>query len=78
MSKFAKIIELEDDNQVLLTYSYNDEEDSDELQIRTDVKGTIAKITLGFSSEAKVLRAMENYNLSRAIDFRNQMIKLLS
>ena len=78
MSKFAKIIELEDDNQVLLTYSYNDEEDSDELQIRTDVKGTIAKITLGFSSEAEALRAMENYNLSRAIDFRNQMIKLLS
>jgi len=71
--KFAKLFDLENDEQVLLTSNYNSEDDEYEIEVRTDFKGLSAKITMSFTSEKKAKKAMESYNNDNAIAFRSQM-----
>lgn len=73
MSKFAKLIELENDEQVLLTVDYNDEDDMYEVAIRTDFEGLVASIKLGFKEENKALETLKKYNEDSAVKFRQQM-----
>jgi len=78
MSKFAKLIELENDEQVLLTLNYNDEDDIFEVEIRTDLKDVTASIKLGFDEEEKALNMLEIYTEHSAIKFRQQMVTMLT
>jgi hypothetical protein len=78
MGKFAKLIELDFDEQVLLTVGYNDEDDKYELAIRTDVEGVTAQIKAGFKDEETALKAMNSYNQDNAFKFRNEMVVMLS
>lgn len=73
MSKFAKLIELENDEQVLLTVDYNDEDDMYEVAIRTDFEGLVASIKLRFKEENKALETLKKYNEDSAVKFRQQM-----
>ena len=77
MSKFAKLIELEDGEQVLLTVNYNDEDDNYEVKVRTDLNGATASIKLGFNEEDKALRVLEKYTKKDATKYREQMVEML-
>jgi hypothetical protein len=68
--KFAKLFDLEDGEQVLVTVDYNDNEDRYELVFRTDFDGVVAQMSLGFKDEEKAVKALEKCELKRAVDFR--------
>jgi len=78
MSKFAKLIELENNEQVLLTLNYNDEDDNYEVEVRTDLEGVTASIKLGFNEEEKALIMLEKYTEESAIKYRSEMVKMLT
>ena len=77
MSKFAKLIELEGGEQVLLTVNYNDEDDNYEVKVRTDLNGATASIKLGFNEEDKALGILEKYTKKDATKYREQMVEML-
>ena len=77
MSKFAKLIELDNEEQVLLTLNYNDEDGNYEVQIRTDLNGATASIKLGYNEEPKALETLKKYNKQDAEKYRLQMEKML-
>ena len=77
MSKFAKLIELDNEEQVLLTLNYNDEDDNYEVQIRTDLNGVTASIKLGYNDESKALETLKIYNKQDAEKYRLQMENML-
>jgi hypothetical protein len=78
MGKFAKLIELDNNEQVLLTVDYNDENDNYDVVIRTDLDGITPSIKLGFETEEKALSVMENYTAETALKFRHEMLSMLS
>lgn len=78
MAKFAKLIELDNDEQVLLTVNYNDDDDNFEVFIRTDLEGCVAQIKLGFDSEEKANKVLETYSQEQAVKFRTEMVAILS
>jgi len=78
MSKFAKLIELENSEQVLLTLNYKDEDDNFEVEVRTDLEGVTVSIKLGFDEEEKALNMLEKYTEKSAIKYRNEMVKMLT
>jgi len=77
MAKFAKLIEL-DNEQVLLTVNYNDDDDNYEVAIRTDLEGCVAQIKLGFDSEENANKVIETYSQEQAVKFRSEMVAMLS
>ena len=78
MAKFAKLIELDNDEQVLLTVNYNDEDDNFEVFIRTDLEACVAQIKLGFDNEEKANKVLETYSQEQAVKFRSEMVAMLS
>ena len=78
MAKFAKLIELDNDEQVLLTVNYNDDDDNFEVSIRTDLDCCAAQIKLGFDSEEKANNLLETYSQEQAVKFRSEMVAMLS
>ena len=78
MAKFAKLIELDNDEQVLLTVNYNDDDDNYEVAIRTDLEGCVVQIKLGFDSEEKANKVIETYSQEQAVKFRSKMVATLS
>ena len=77
MSKFAKLIELENNEQVLLTLNYNDKDDNFEVEVRTDLEGVTASIKLRFNEEEKALNMLEKYKKDDAIKYRSEMVKMI-
>jgi hypothetical protein len=73
MSKFARIIELENDEQVLLIKQWNDEDEVFEVVLITDFEGGQGKGTLGFVDESKRDTAFDTYTEEAAISFRKTM-----
>lgn len=73
--KFARILELENDEQVLLVTDYNDETDKYEIKIITDLEYCRAQIKLSFENEQNVNEILENYSLEKAKLFRSEMEK---
>ena len=78
MSKFAKLIELGNDEQVLLTLNYNDEDDIYEVEIRTDLEGVAASMKLGYDEEFKALETLKKYGKGDAEKYRQQMVTMLT
>lgn len=71
--KFAKLIELENDEQVLLITDYNDDDEKHEVKIITDLDTCRASIKLSFESEEVVKEILEKYSEEKAILFRKEM-----
>lgn len=74
MPKFAKLFELEGDEQVLVTNRYNQADDVFEVQIRTDSEDIVAQIALTFEEEDKAIRYFESFSLTHAVNFRKEFI----
>jgi hypothetical protein len=77
MAKFAKLFDLEDDEQVLLTLDYDEEEDMHRVTIQTDFDGCEAKIRLAFNTLDKAISALNSYTKDKAIDFRTEIGKMV-
>ena len=77
MAKFAKIIELENENQVLLTVDYDDDEDNYKVRIRTDLDSCVMQISSGFETREKATNILNIYSQEKAILFREEMEKML-
>ncbi len=73
--KFAKILELENNEQVLLITDYNNDTDKYEINIITDLESCRAKIKLSFEKEETVNNILENYSVEKAQLFRKEMEK---
>lgn len=73
--KFAKLIELENNEQVLLTTDYNDDTEKHEVKITTDLETCRASIKLSFDKEESVIEILEKYSLKEAGLFRSEMEK---
>lgn len=73
--KFARIIELENDEQVLLLTDYNDDTDKYEIKIITDLESCRAQVKLSFETEESVNNILDNYSLEKAKLFRDEMEK---
>lgn len=78
MAKFAKLIELENDEQVLLTVSHNEDNDNYEVFITTDFEECVAEIKLGFDSKEKAIKVLETYSQEEAVKFRSEIVAMLS
>ena len=77
MGKFAKIIEIDNDEQVLLISEYNNEDDTFDVCITTDVDGTRAQIKLSFEDQDKPSEVIKSYSKEQAITFRKEMEVML-
>lgn len=72
---FARIIELSDDVQVLVTKEqWNDADETYEIKLRTDYDGVIAQATLGFKTEEECLKCFDEYNIEQATAFRQNIL----
>lgn len=78
MAKFARIIELENDEQVLLLLEEDQYEDTFNLVVRTDVGPLVGRVTYGFSEEKKALEGLEKYSMDQAITFRKSIVEMFN
>jgi len=67
--KFAKLIELKNNNQVLLTIRYNDDEDLYYLDIRTDIDDLTVLVNYPYGSNQDALDVLEAYTEEDANNF---------
>lgn len=73
---FAKLFQYED-WQILVTKSYNDEENRYELTFRTDVDGMSIEVTAKYTSEESVEKEFEAYDAISAFQFRQNILARL-
>lgn len=77
MSKFAKLFEINDRDQVLVTVGENNDEDKFELVQRTDIDGLVLQMAIGFKTEEAMDAALVDYNLDNAQKFYEAVKTLL-
>jgi hypothetical protein len=73
MKKFAKLFELENGAQVLITIDTNDDKEVYVVCIRTDLEGGVARVKLEIEDEDETYQFLEDYTLEQAIQFHKQM-----
>ena len=74
MTKFAKLFELDQDEQVLLTLDYNEENKMYVVNVRTDINNVSAVIGLSFEYHNHALSALNKFSKDHAIKFRKNVI----
>lgn len=77
MGKFARIIELDNDEQVLLTVNYKQDSDEYEVEVRTEFEGSSAKVVTVFKDKEEAEHFMLNLPQEFAVNFRQKMSLLL-
>ena len=77
MGKFARIIELENDEQVLLTVDYDHGSDEYELKMRTDFGYCFAQVAMGFEEKEQAEKMLLDYTPEQAAKFRSDMSAML-
>ena len=71
--KFAKLFDLEDNEQVLVTVNYDDDSESHKLCIRTEFEKATAEMSLSYSEEKMALDALEKYTIDDAEKSRRKL-----
>lgn len=71
---FAKLFQVEEDQQVLITLGYNEDSESC-LNLETEVDGIGAKMSLGFNSHEDARKALNNIDEAGAKAFMLDMVK---
>lgn len=76
MSKFAKLFDLENGSQVLVTREHDDDGEAPHgVAFRTDLDGIEATMTMWFEDEARADEVLEKYTLDAAETFRKNIFK---
>lgn len=78
MSKFAKIFNLPNDNQVLITIDYDSEEDVTNITARSEINKMNTSMALGYENHDEAKEVFENFTESQAVTLRNQMQNILN
>jgi hypothetical protein len=79
MSKFAKLFEVKENEQVLVSIQpYNDEDEFYGLEVSTEVDGAMATATLGFETEKQQIKGFDTYTIEQAIKYRESVEKMLT
>jgi len=76
MGKFAKIVELEDE-QVLATIDWCDDDESFKMNVRAEIEGMTITIGFGYVEEHDALDALEKFNEEHAKVIRKDMVKMI-
>lgn len=78
MNKFAKLFDLENGSQVLVTREHDDDREAPHgVALRTDLDGLDATMTMWFEDEARADEVLEKYGLDAAETFRKNMLREL-
>ena len=78
MPKFAKLIELENDEQVLLTVQEdNDLEGGYTLSIKSEFEACIVEMVLGFTTKEAALTHLNAYTTVDAVKMRKRMFDII-
>ena len=77
MSRFARIIELEDRKQVLIVKSFDADADVDrhEIKITVEFESVRASINLGFNTEEEAANLLDTFTVEDAEKFRKAIGK---
>lgn len=78
MAKFAKLFELENEEQVLVQLHYDEDDDVFKLSSTTNVDGTVGSISHGYEKEENAKKGFEKYDLYAAIEFRKTVEEMLA
>ena len=76
--KFAKIFDLENGEQILVVMQYDDEQNTHDLVVSTNIEGTKLDLTFSFESEEDLESYFNNLNTEYAVKFRAAMIEALN
>lgn len=76
MPKFARIIELENEEQVVITVEYDSVEDCFKTVIMTDTEDCTAKMKHGFSTREGAMNLLNSYSIEQARDLRKLLIEM--
>lgn len=74
--KFARLFDLEDDNQLLLRYDYSEEDKLHKLIISTSYDNVFLSMENGFRTAFQALKAMREYSQQKAEDSRLILIQI--
>lgn len=77
MGKFAKLIDLENGEQVLLTKSFNEQKKTFKVSVATDFEKAFLEIGGEFFEEHKANEMINNYTKEMAVEFRAVMAALI-
>ena len=75
MSKFARIIELEEGDQVLLIKTFDTSEDCYEIKIIVEFESVTASVNLGFDTEEKAANTLATFTVEDAEKLRKAIGK---
>lgn len=74
MPRFAKLIELDGEEQVLLTLNENDDNDDYfNVVVRTDFNGFKAELALTYDSEENAINRIASFSQKDAVNFRSKI-----
>lgn len=76
MARFAKLIELKNNEQLLLVIDFNDSEDIYEISVSTDLDGCRAKLKIGVESLEFAESMLNDYTQEQGELFRAEMLNL--
>ena len=71
--KFAKLFELENDEQVLVSRFYDAESEEYKIRATTDFNGSTAEMATGYFSEEEQEMTFEIFDMELAVAFRKSM-----
>ncbi|CDF80592.1 hypothetical protein BN863_28800 [Formosa agariphila KMM 3901] len=77
MTRFAKLIELRNNEQVLLTIDYSVDNDVYDMLTRTNIKGISVSIKSNARNMSNAIEWLDNYSLEDAESFRTRINRLL-
>jgi len=78
MAKFAKIFDLPNDNQVLVTLDYNSDENINNITFRSKFKGIDGSVALGYDDKEEAQEVFDKVNQEQAERVIDDIIKLLN
>ncbi|MDM1536377.1 hypothetical protein [Myroides odoratimimus] len=73
MAKFAKVIDIDEDTQVLIFIEYNSKTDKNDVIILTDIEGSQAKLTFEFDNQEEAYKGLNDFTNEKAHDFINSV-----
>lgn len=71
--KFAKVFDLENDQQVLVVKDYDNDEEKDIVTVSTDFETARAAMTYKFKNEEVQQKMFDSFDMESAEKFRNAM-----
>jgi hypothetical protein len=73
MGNFAKVFDLENEEQVLVVLGFDNEEDKHEVKLTTEMVGVSISMSIGCEKEEQAQKIFDEYTIENAQEFRKNM-----